>query len=50
MSLQKCNVFLKIDGKIEYLDMPEDIMEKYQYRTQADIEKLRKAGYDKLYP
>lgn len=39
--------FSKIDGKIEYFDMPEDIRLKYQYHTQADIEKLRKAGYDK---
>jgi ADP-L-glycero-D-manno-heptose 6-epimerase len=26
--------------------MPENIKEKYQYYTQADIKKLRKAGYD----
>ncbi len=32
---------------IEYIDMPEDIREKYQYFTQADMNKLRKAGYSK---
>jgi ADP-L-glycero-D-manno-heptose 6-epimerase len=30
---------------IEYIDMPESIREKYQYFTQADIRKLRAAGY-----
>ena len=31
--------------KIEYFDMPEEIREKYQYFTQADIMRLRAAGY-----
>ena len=30
---------------IEYIDMPEDIRNKYQYFTKADLSKLRKAGY-----
>ncbi len=30
---------------IEYIDMPEDIRDKYQYFTEADISKLRRAGY-----
>ena len=30
---------------IEYINMPEDIRDKYQYFTQADMNKLRKAGY-----
>jgi ADP-L-glycero-D-manno-heptose 6-epimerase len=30
---------------IEYIDMPEAIRDKYQYFTQAKIEKLRSAGY-----
>ena len=30
---------------IKYVDMPEDIREKYQYFTEADMEKLRNAGY-----
>jgi len=32
---------------IEYIEMPESIRNQYQYFTQADITKLRKAGYDK---
>jgi ADP-L-glycero-D-manno-heptose 6-epimerase len=31
--------------RIEYIDMPEAIRDKYQYFTQADIRKLRAAGY-----
>ncbi|MFZ9387107.1 MAG: ADP-glyceromanno-heptose 6-epimerase [Chitinophagaceae bacterium] len=30
---------------IEYIDMPEDIRDKYQYFTEADMQKLRDAGY-----
>jgi ADP-L-glycero-D-manno-heptose 6-epimerase len=30
---------------IEYINTPEDIRDKYQYFTEADISKLRKAGY-----
>ncbi|MGI8618161.1 MAG: ADP-glyceromanno-heptose 6-epimerase [Gemmatimonadaceae bacterium] len=33
------------DPKIEYFDMPEDLREKYQYFTRADITRLRKTGY-----
>jgi len=32
---------------IKYIDMPEHLKEKYQYFTQADMSKLRKAGYQK---
>lgn len=32
---------------IEYIPMPEVLRGKYQYFTQADINKLRSAGYDK---
>ncbi len=34
-------------ANIEYIDMPESIRNQYQYFTQADITRLRKAGYDK---
>jgi len=34
-------------AKIHYMDMPESLQEKYQYYTQADISKLRAAGYTK---
>lgn len=30
---------------IQYIDMPEDIRDKYQYFTEADIRKLQQAGY-----
>ncbi|MBF0382142.1 MAG: ADP-glyceromanno-heptose 6-epimerase [Magnetococcales bacterium] len=34
-------------GKLKYRSMPEGLLEKYQNFTEADISKLRKAGYDK---
>jgi ADP-L-glycero-D-manno-heptose 6-epimerase len=30
---------------ITYIDMPQDLQGKYQYFTQAEMQKLRKAGY-----
>lgn len=33
--------------RIEYIDMPQSIREKYQYYTCADMHKLRNAGYDR---
>lgn len=30
---------------IEYFDMPDDIRENYQYFTEADLSKIRAAGY-----
>lgn len=38
---------LKIDPNIEYIDIPIDIRDKYQYYTQAQMKKLRKNGYQK---
>jgi ADP-L-glycero-D-manno-heptose 6-epimerase len=32
---------------IEYFDMPENLRNKYQYFTEADISKLKNAGYKK---
>jgi ADP-L-glycero-D-manno-heptose 6-epimerase len=32
-------------SKIKFVDMPEGLRAKYQYFTQADVTKLRKAGY-----
>ena len=34
------------EPKIEFIDMPETLRAKYQYRTEADIGKLRQAGFD----
>ncbi len=33
------------EAVIEYIDMPGDIRDKYQYFTEADMTKLRNAGY-----
>jgi len=33
------------DISVEYIDIPEDIRDKYQYFTEADMSKLRNAGY-----
>jgi ADP-L-glycero-D-manno-heptose 6-epimerase len=32
---------------ITWIDMPDDLKGKYQYYTQADMDKLRAAGYDR---
>ncbi len=37
---------LQIDSKIEFIDTPEDIRDKYQYFTEAKMDKLRSAGYN----
>ena len=37
---------LDIDEKIAFIDTPEDIRDKYQYFTEADMGNLKKAGYD----
>lgn len=36
---------LKIPPSLKFIDMPESLRAKYQYFTQADMTKLRKAGY-----
>lgn len=36
---------LDLPPKIEYIDMPDDIRDKYQYFTEAEMKKLRNAGY-----
>jgi ADP-L-glycero-D-manno-heptose 6-epimerase len=38
---------LDLKPKIELIDTPADIRDKYQYFTEADMSKLRKAGYKK---
>jgi ADP-L-glycero-D-manno-heptose 6-epimerase len=41
---------LDIEPRIEYIDMPEDIRDKYQYFTEAKMNKLRSIGYrDEFY-
>jgi ADP-L-glycero-D-manno-heptose 6-epimerase len=41
------SVFAALDKKpkIEFIEMPQTIRDKYQYSTQADISRLRAAGY-----
>ncbi|WP_315816437.1 ADP-glyceromanno-heptose 6-epimerase [Paraflavitalea speifideaquila] len=35
------------EANIQYIDMPEDIRDKYQYFTEANMQKLIDAGYKK---
>ena len=43
------NVFKALDKEpdISYIDTPADIRETYQYFTEADMSKIRNAGYEK---
>ena len=34
---------------IEYFEMPDHLKPRYQYFTQADMAKLKRAGYDKIF-
>ena len=36
-----------LEPNIEFIDMPLDIRDKYQYFTEANMNKLHEAGYDK---
>ena len=36
---------MELEAEIEYIPMPESLQKKYQYYTQADMEKLRAVGY-----
>jgi ADP-L-glycero-D-manno-heptose 6-epimerase len=42
------NIFKAINRppRISYIDMPETLMPKYQYFTQAKMDRLRAAGFD----
>ncbi len=45
-------VFAAMETKedIQFIDMPEDLRDKYQYYTEAEMQKLHKAGYtEKFY-
>ena len=37
---------MRLKPEIDFIDTPEDIRNKYQYYTCADISKLRSAGYE----
>jgi ADP-L-glycero-D-manno-heptose 6-epimerase len=36
---------LGMNTEIKYIDMPKDIRDKYQYFTEAEMEKIKTAGY-----
>ena len=38
---------MQMPRNIRFVDIPEDIRDKYQYYTQADMGKLRQAGYNR---
>lgn len=38
---------MNMESNIEFIDIPEDIRDKYQYFTEADMQKLIKTGYNK---
>jgi len=38
---------MDLEPNILFIDTPEDIRDKYQYYTQAEMDKLRSIGYDK---
>lgn len=40
---------LELEPNIEFIDTPEDIRDKYQYFTEANMDKLRSAGFDKAF-
>ncbi|MFH2095305.1 MAG: ADP-glyceromanno-heptose 6-epimerase [Bacteroidota bacterium] len=40
---------MNIAPAIDYIDTPPDIRDKYQYFTEADMRKLRSAGYNKTF-
>ena len=40
---------LDLETKIEFIDMPEDIRDNYQYFTEADMQKLKRAGYNQSF-
>jgi ADP-L-glycero-D-manno-heptose 6-epimerase len=40
---------MDIETKIEYINMPEDIRNTYQYYTQAEMQKIKDAGYNEAF-
>ena len=39
---------MDIPANIEYIDLPKPLADKYQYFTEANLTKIKKAGYKKL--
>ncbi len=44
------SIFKSMDKpvNIEYIDLPEHLLKKYQYFTEAKIDKIKNAGYKKV--
>ncbi len=40
---------MRADEKVTFIDTPEDIRDKYQYYTQADMQKFLATGYDRKF-
>lgn len=40
---------LNVEEKIDFIDTPVDIRDKYQYYTEAKMEKLKNIGYDRKF-
>lgn len=40
---------LGLEPNIKFVEMPETLRKKYQYYTQANMEKLREAGYEEAF-
>ena len=40
---------LEIEPNIRFIEMPDDLREKYQYYTKAEMVKLKNAGYKKIF-
>jgi ADP-L-glycero-D-manno-heptose 6-epimerase len=38
---------MKVNPEIQFIDTPRDLLSRYQYFTEADIQKLREIGYSK---
>ncbi len=38
---------LDVPPRIEFIEMPEHLRDRYQYHTQADTSQIRRTGYDK---
>lgn len=36
---------LEVPKNVEFIDMPENLRDRYQYHTQADLTRIRDAGY-----
>jgi ADP-L-glycero-D-manno-heptose 6-epimerase len=38
---------LAIEPNVQFIDTPEDIRDKYQYFTEADMTKIQRIGYSR---